>query len=103
MFLLGPMSGKSVMRTTFYGWPAFLVAAPYLFQRFLLPRLAQRDFVRLGLLYLGGAWAAAFAITGRHVPAGLAMYLGPEALNLLALLFGVSANLAVFSMMRRRL
>jgi hypothetical protein len=102
MFILGPMSGKSVMRTTFYGWPAFLIAGPFLFQRFLMPVLKRSELILLTVLYLISAWAATFAITGRHFPAVLADNLPSGRLNLFALLFGLSANAAAFLLVRRR-
>jgi hypothetical protein len=102
MFILGPMSGKSVMRTTFYGWPAFLITGPFLFQRFLTPVLTRSELILLAAFYLIGAWASAPAITGRHLPAFLADHLPSGGLDPFALLFGLSANVVVYVIVRRR-
>jgi hypothetical protein len=102
MFILGPMSGKSVMRTTFYGWPAFLIAGPFLFQRFLLPVLERSERILLAAFYLIGTWAAVWTITGRHLPAVLADHLPSGGFNLFALIFGLAANMAVYVIVRRR-
>ena len=51
MFVLGPISGFSTDRLTFYGWPCFMLAIP-----FLMPSLRREEVLRMAALNLASAW-----------------------------------------------
>lgn len=100
MFIIGPMSGKAVLRLTFYGWPAFLIALPYFLGRFVsFDRSTLRLLVVLHVLCL---CTAVSVLIGRAPLPLLSNLVSDASARAIALSVGLVTNLTAFIIVRRR-
>jgi hypothetical protein len=100
MFIIGPMSGKAVLRLTFYGWPAFLIALPYFLGRFISFDRSTLTF--LVVLHVLCLCAAISVLIGRAPLPLLSNLVSDASARAIALSVGLITNLIAFVIVRRR-